>query len=79
MWIPRKDPRRIGLAKFLEAVEIEDRIKSGRTGKRYYDPEKERLAIQLDKARWQRWIETGKLEVLGPRRWRLNLKAPGSE
>ena len=38
-------------------------------GNRPRDPDKERLLSELDKARWQRYVQSGKLQILGPRRW----------
>ncbi|GBC97491.1 hypothetical protein HRbin16_03314 [bacterium HR16] len=37
------------------------------------DPEEERVLSLLVRLRWKRWIESGKLVILGPRRWRLQL------
>lgn len=37
------------------------------------DPEEERLLSLLVHLRWNRWIASGKLVILGPRRWRLQL------
>lgn len=37
------------------------------------DPEEERVLSLLVRLRWKRWRESGKLEILSPRRWRLQL------
>lgn len=43
------------------------------TGGRGYDREKEELIVHLAKARWQKWFETGKIEIIGPRHWRWRI------
>lgn len=47
------------------------------------DPEEERVLSLLVRLRWKRWIESGKLVILSPRRWRLHLgetlEAPQSD
>ena len=35
------------------------------------DPEEERLLLKMALERKRRWLETGKLEILGPREYRL--------
>jgi hypothetical protein len=40
---------------------------------RPWDAEEERLLIQLDRARRDRWIASGELVQLGPRHWRWEL------
>lgn len=37
------------------------------------DPGKRELLLRLDEATWRRWIETGKLEVVEKRRYRLHI------
>jgi hypothetical protein len=37
------------------------------------DPEEEQLLRLLAQLRWNRWIQSGTLVILAPRRWRLNL------
>lgn len=39
-------------------------------------PDEERALSLIVQNRWKRWLETGKLTILSPRRWRLRL---GSE
>ena len=36
------------------------------------DPEEERLLLKMAMERKRRWLETGKLEILGPREYRLH-------
>jgi|GEM_PF-6288270 len=61
---------------FLTAVEVENRFMGPHIGRRPRDPEKEQLLIKLEKARRQHLIDTGKLEILGPRlwKWRIDFK-----
>lgn len=37
------------------------------------DPEEEQVLSLLMRLRWKRWIESGKVVILSPRRWRLPL------
>lgn len=37
------------------------------------DPEEEQVLSRLVRLRWKRWIESGKVVILDPRRWRLRL------
>ena len=41
-------------------------------GNRPRDPEAERVLTLLVKERWRRALETGAIEVLGPRHFRIN-------
>lgn len=38
------------------------------------DPDEERALSLIVQNRWRRWLETGKLTILEPRRWRLRLE-----
>ncbi|MDI6715980.1 MAG: hypothetical protein QME63_03425 [Actinomycetota bacterium] len=42
---------------------------------RIRDVEERRLLLQLDRARLESWKREGKLEILGPRKLRLNISA----
>lgn len=68
-----KDKRRAG---FLAAVNVENALSERRVGRRPRDPEKERILIRLETARRERYIRSGKLQILGPRlwKWRIDLK-----
>lgn len=57
-------------ARFRRAIELENSFHGRAAGRRPRDPEKEKLLADLDKARWKRYIESGKLEALGPRKWK---------
>lgn len=61
---------------FRTAVEVENRLGGPSGGNRPRDPEKEQLLIRLEMARRQRFIDSGKLQILGPRkmRWRIDFK-----
>ena len=59
---------------FETMIRTDNSFEGRATGKRPRDPEKERILSALDIARWQRWIGTGRIEVLGPRRYRLNVE-----
>ena len=45
-------------------------------GNRPRDPEKERILSELDKARWERYLQSGKIEKLGPRRYQFRIDLP---
>lgn len=55
---------------------LEARFQGRAPGRRPRDPEKERVLAQLDRARWQRYLDSGKLQVIGPRewKWRIDVK-----
>ncbi len=51
------------------------RLKGRRGARRRRRDEKEReILLKMDRARRERWIKEGRLEILGPRRYRLNLE-----
>lgn len=60
-------------AKLAKAIEVENLLPDRLAGRRPRDPEKEEILTQLDVARRNRMIESGKLQILGPRhyRWRI--------
>lgn len=58
---------------FLTAVDVENRFPGPQAGNRPRDPEKERLLIRLETARRQRYLDSGKLQILGPRKWRWRI------
>ena len=68
-----KKKRRDGL---LTAVDVENAFDGPSAGRRPRDPEKERLLIELEIARRNRFIKSGKLQILGPRlwKWRIDFK-----
>lgn len=37
------------------------------------DPEEERVLNLLVRLRWQKWLASGKVQILSPRRWKMNL------
>ncbi|MCE5321730.1 hypothetical protein LLG46_00275 [bacterium] len=61
---------------FLKLIDAENRFEGRVPGRRPRDPEKEKVLLDLDKARRTRYIETGKMEILGSRRikWRIDFK-----
>ncbi len=56
-------------AKLKIALEIENSIPDRLPGRRLRDPEKEKLLIKLEKARRQKMIDSGKLEIISPKHW----------
>ena len=54
-------------------LHTEDAFQDHLAGNRPRDPEQERILSQLDKARWKRYLESGKIEKLGPRRYRFRI------
>ena len=65
-----KKKRRTG---FLTAVGVENSLGEVRVGKRPRDPEKEALLIRLETARRERYLQSGKLQILGPRLWKWRI------
>ena len=65
-----KKKRRAG---FLTAVGVENTLSVPRIGKRPRDSEKEQLLIRLETARRKRYIQSGKIEILGPRLWKWRI------
>ena len=61
---------------FRKLIEVENSFQGRVPGRRPRDPEKEQVLLRLDKARLARYIETGKIEILGPRRikWRVDFR-----
>lgn len=49
---------------------------SRQPGRRQRDPQGERILARLARARYRRWLASGRLERLGPRRWRFNPEVP---
>lgn len=52
------------------------RLRAGvrrRARRRPRDPEEELVLLRMARDRRQAWLASGKLEVLGPRQYRLNL------
>lgn len=37
------------------------------------DPEEEKILIRITLNRFRRWLETGKLQVISPRKWRFRI------
>ena len=60
--------KRLGLL-----VSLENKYQTRAVGRRPRDPEKERVLLKLDLARRAKYIETGKLEILGPRNWKWRI------
>lgn len=49
---------------------LEQTFKGHAPGNRPRDPEKEKLLARLDIARFERYLATGKIEIIGPRHWK---------
>jgi len=58
-------------------IKADNSMESRVPGRRPRDPEKEKVLSRLDKARWKRYIESGKIQIVSPRRWiwRIDIKA----
>ncbi len=52
---------------------VENTFQGRAAGRRFRDPEKEKLLAEQDRARMRRYIESGKLEVTGPRKWKWRI------
>jgi hypothetical protein len=54
-------------------VKTENTFQGHAPGNRPRDPEKERILTEMDKARKARYIASGKLTIIGPRKfkWRI--------
>ena len=59
-------------------LDLENTFQGRAPGNRPRDPEKEKLLARLDRARFQRYLKSGKIEILGPRRWkwRIDFRTP---
>ena len=55
------------------AVDVENSLPDHLPGRRPRDPEKEQILIALESARLERFIKTGKIEIIGPRHWRWRI------
>ena len=55
------------------AVDVENSLPDRLPGRRPRDPEKEQILITLESARLERFIKTGKIEIIGPRHWRWHI------
>ena len=58
---------------FRKAIALENIFEGHAPGRRPRDPEKERVFARLDLARKRRYIESGKLEIVGPRHWKWRI------
>ena len=58
---------------FETMIRTESSFEGRVPGRRPRDPEKERILSELDKVRWLRWLQSGKLAKLGPRHYRLRI------
>ena len=63
---------------FDRLLEVENRFQGRAAGRRPRDPEKERILVEMDRARRDRLIESGKLEIVEPRRWKWRVNLPES-
>lgn len=64
-------------ARVLQArLRTDNAFIGGAPGNRPRDPESERILGELDKARWERYLQSGKIEKLAPRRYRLRIDLP---
>ena len=63
---------RKNLANFAKMRVLLISSKGRRIGRKPRDREGQKALFLLTKARWERWQKEGKLEVLGPRKCRLN-------
>lgn len=41
--------------------------------RRRRSPEEKAIFLKLDRTRWQRWLEEGRVEIVGPRKFRLRV------
>ena len=63
---------RKNLANFAKMRVLLISSKGRRIGRKPRDREEQELLFLLTEARWERWQREGKLEILGPRKYRLN-------
>ncbi|MCK4244724.1 MAG: hypothetical protein KAX20_03770 [Candidatus Omnitrophica bacterium] len=63
---------RKNLAKFAKMRVLLISSKGRRIGRKPRDREEQQALFLLTKARWERWQKEGKLEILAPRKYRLN-------
>jgi len=55
--------------RFAASIEMENTLIGRAPGRRPRDPEKEEILAEIDKARRKRYIESGKMKMIGPRHW----------
>ncbi len=65
-------------AVFDKLVDVENSFEGRAAGRRPRDPEKEKILMEMDRARRERLIESGKLEMTEPRRWKWRVSLPES-
>lgn len=51
-------------------LRLQNKFEGHAPGNRPRDPEKEKLLTRLDIARFERYLATGKIEIVGPRHWK---------
>ncbi len=51
-------------------LDLEQKFEGHAPGNRPRDPEKDKLLTKLDIARFERYLATGKIEIIGPRHWK---------
>ena len=64
---------------FDRLVEVENRFHGRAAGRRPRDPQKEKILMEMDRARRDRLIASGKLEIVAPRRWKWRVNLPESD
>ncbi len=60
------------LARFAKVRVLLISSKGRRIGRKPRDREEQQALFLLTKARWERWQREGKVEILAPRKYRLN-------
>ena len=55
---------------FDRLVALENSFEGRAVGRRPRDPDKEKILIEMDRNRRRQYMESGKLEMVGPRRWK---------
>ena len=61
---------------FDKLLELENTFQGRAVGRRPRDPEKERILTEMDRNRRNRLIESGKLQIVGPRHWKWRIGPP---
>jgi hypothetical protein len=58
---------------FDRIVKLENSFVGHASGNRPRDPEKEKLLIEMDKERLRQYLESGKLQIISPRKWKWRI------
>ena len=65
--------KRDKVARRAAVLAVDSRFQGRAAGRRPRDPKKEKILLEMDIARRERYIQSGKLEIISPRRWKWRI------